>query len=73
MAGFKVTTEAILLAIVGIVLSYIPPGKESHLATTVVLIIAGLLGSAVLSLNRIRGERPRIAPEPFSGALVVRK
>ncbi len=46
----------ILLAIVGVVMSYIQPKKESHRATTVILIIAGLLGTAILSANRLRGE-----------------
>jgi len=47
----------ILLAIVGVVMSYIQPKKESHKATTFILIVAGLLGSGVLSANRIRSER----------------
>lgn len=46
----------ILLAIVGVVMSYIQPKRESHRATTFILIVAGLLGSAVLSANRIRSE-----------------
>jgi len=46
----------ILLAIVGVVMSYIQPRRESHRATTFILIVAGLLGSAVLSANRIRSE-----------------
>lgn len=46
----------ILLAIVGIVMSYIQPRRETHIVTTIVLIVAGLGGSAVLSLNRIRGD-----------------
>jgi hypothetical protein len=46
----------VLLAVVGVIMSYIQPKKESHLITTIVLVIAGLLGTAVLSLNRIRSE-----------------
>jgi hypothetical protein len=46
----------ILLAIVGVIMSYIQPKKESHVITTIVLVVAGLMGSAVLSVNRIRSE-----------------
>jgi hypothetical protein len=46
----------ILLAIVGVVMSYIQPKRESHRATTFILIVAGLIGSGVLSANRIRSE-----------------
>jgi hypothetical protein len=46
----------ILLAIVGVVMSYIQPKKESHRATTVVLIFAGIVGTLVLSANRINSE-----------------
>jgi len=46
----------ILLAIVGVVMSYIQPKKENHRATTVILIVAGILGSAGLSANRIHSE-----------------
>lgn len=46
----------ILLAVVGIVISYIQPKKESHRATTTVLIICGVLGSAILSANRLLSE-----------------
>lgn len=47
----------ILLAVVGVVMSYIQPKRESHKATTIILIIAGLLGTGILSANRIKGER----------------
>jgi hypothetical protein len=46
----------ILLAVVGVVMSYIQPKKESHLITTVILITAGLAGSIVLSVNRLHSE-----------------
>jgi drug/metabolite transporter superfamily protein YnfA len=47
----------ILLAIVGVVMSYIQPRRESHKATTIALFVAGLAGTGVLSYNRIRTER----------------
>ncbi len=46
----------ILLAIVGVVMSYIQPKKENHIATTAILIIAGVAGTVILSANRIRSE-----------------
>jgi len=46
----------ILLAVAGVIMSYIQPKKESHVITTIVLIVAGLLGSAVLTINRIKSE-----------------
>jgi hypothetical protein len=46
----------ILLSIVGVVMSYIQPKKETHRFTTFVLIVAGLVGSAILSANRIKSE-----------------
>ena len=46
----------ILLAIVGVVMSYIQPSKDRHLITTCVLVVAGLAGTIVLSANRIKGE-----------------
>jgi len=51
----------ILLAIVGIIMSYIQPRRESHFVTTVVLVLAGLGGSAVLSLNRIRDDASHLS------------
>lgn len=55
-AALPVLADAtpILLAIVGVVMSYIQPKRESHRATTMILIVAGLLGSAILSVNRMR-------------------
>ena len=47
----------ILLAIVGIVISYIQPKKENHRATTFILIFAGMLGTSILSINRTRSDR----------------
>jgi len=46
----------ILLAIVGIIMSYIPPKKETHIVTSFVLIIVGLAGSAVLTVARLKTE-----------------
>jgi hypothetical protein len=46
----------VLLAIVGVVMSYIQPKRENHRATTFILIVAGLIGSAILSANRITSE-----------------
>jgi hypothetical protein len=46
----------ILLAVVGVVMSYEQPKKDSHLATTVILFAAGLAGSIVLTLNRLHSE-----------------
>lgn len=51
----------ILLAIVGIVMSYVQPRKENHWMTTIILIVAGLVGTAILSMNRIAGERAHVA------------
>lgn len=45
-----------LLAIVGIIMSYIQPRRENHKFTTAVLIAAGLMGTTILSWNRIRTE-----------------
>jgi hypothetical protein len=46
----------ILLAVVGVVMSYIQPKRESHLITTMVIFAAGIVGTAVLTLNRLHGE-----------------
>lgn len=46
----------ILLTIVGIVMSYIQPKKESHQITTIVLVVAGLVGSTILSMNRVASD-----------------
>lgn len=46
----------LLIAVVGIVMSYRQPRKETHLMATVVLICAGLAGTAIISWNRIRTE-----------------
>jgi len=37
-------------------MSYIQPEKKNHLATTLILILAGLIGTGILSANRIRSE-----------------
>ena len=44
------------IATVGIIMSYRPPKKEQHLRTTLILVVCGLIGTGVLSLQRIRGE-----------------
>jgi len=46
----------ILLAVAGIILSYIPPSKESHAFTTVILVIAAVAGTGVISSNRRLSE-----------------
>jgi hypothetical protein len=46
----------ILLAIAGIILSYVPPKKETHIFTTMLLIVFGLAGSAVMTTARLRSE-----------------
>jgi hypothetical protein len=46
----------ILLAIVGVVMSYIQPKKESHGVTTGILILAGFIGTMILSMNRISSD-----------------
>ncbi len=46
----------ILLAIAGIIMSYIQPKKEAHLITSFILILVGLAGSAVLTAVRIKNE-----------------
>lgn len=45
-----------LVAILGIIMSYKQPPRESHLVTTLTLITAGLVGTAILSESRIRSE-----------------
>jgi hypothetical protein len=46
----------LLLALVGIIMSYIQPRRASHNLTTAVLIMAGLIGTVILSWNRTRTE-----------------
>lgn len=46
----------ILLAIAGIIMSYVPPKKETHIFTTMLLVVFGLAGSAVLTTARLRSE-----------------
>ena len=38
-------------------MSYIQPKKESHLSTTLILAVAGVGGTGILSANRIRSDR----------------
>jgi hypothetical protein len=46
----------ILLAVAGIIMSFVQPKKESHIVTTLVLIVLGLVGTAVMTTARRRGE-----------------
>ena len=47
----------ILIAIIGIILSYRQPKKESHAVVTLILAVAGLTGSGILSWTRMLNER----------------
>ena len=47
----------ILLAIAGIIMSYIQPEKETHWIASVVVVLIGLAGSAVLTIARVRTEK----------------
>ena len=49
-------TTPILLAIVGIVMSYLPPKKETHWVMTIVLFLAGGVGTVIISINRSAGD-----------------
>ncbi|MGA8013261.1 MAG: hypothetical protein WB949_12605 [Candidatus Acidiferrales bacterium] len=44
------------IAMVGIIMSYLTPKKEHHLRTTLILVVAGLCGTGVMSLNRTRND-----------------
>lgn len=44
------------IALAGIIMSYRAPRPEHHHRTTLILIICGLVGTAILSLARIRAE-----------------
>lgn len=44
------------IATVGIIMSYRTPKKEHHFLSTIILIIAGLCGTGIMSLTRIRNE-----------------
>ncbi len=46
----------LLIAVIGIIMSYRQPSKESHLVTTIVLVLAGVVGSAILTAVRTRNE-----------------
>lgn len=45
-----------MLAVIGIIMSYKTPTKEHHNRTTIILFCAGLVGTAIVSLNRIRND-----------------
>lgn len=45
------------IALVGIVMSYRTPKKEHHFRTTVILILAGLAGTGIMSWTRLNNER----------------
>jgi len=55
--AFAADLVPMLIAIVGIILSFRPPSKESQVVTMLVLSVAGLAGTGVLTWNRIRGEQ----------------
>ncbi len=44
------------VAIIGIIMSYKQPGSKSHKLTTIVLIVAGLAGSGILTWARMRAD-----------------
>ena len=46
----------IAMALVGIIMSYKQPKRESHLWTTVILLSACFIGTGILSWTRIRNE-----------------
>jgi hypothetical protein len=46
-----------LIAIVGVVMSYKQPKRENHLVTTIVLIMFGLAGTGIMSWTRVRSEK----------------
>ncbi len=46
----------ILLAIAGIIVSYVPPKRETHIVATMLLIVFGLFGTAVMTIARLRNE-----------------
>ncbi|MBB5066393.1 hypothetical protein [Granulicella mallensis] len=59
----------ILLAIVGIIMSFIPPKKETaHIVACFVLIVIALVGTAVLTAVRLRGENSHKAEINTLGA-----
>lgn len=44
------------VAIVGIIMSYRTPTREHHFRTTLILVFTGLVGTGILTLNRIRND-----------------
>jgi hypothetical protein len=57
-AALPLLADAIpmLIAIVGVVMSYKQPKRENHLVTTVVLVVLGMLGTGIMFWTRIRSE-----------------
>jgi|HubBroStandDraft_6_1064221.scaffolds.fasta_scaffold09959_5 hypothetical protein len=46
----------LIIAVVGIIMSYRQPKERHHLVTTAVLVVVGIAGTFVMSWNRIRTE-----------------
>lgn len=47
----------IILAVAGIVMSYLPPKREVHLIATVIVLLVGVAGTVVLSVARKKSDK----------------